>query len=85
MPETDESVVILGATSAMAKAIAREFAARGLNLIVAARDTEENEILAQDLRVRYEIEAHALFFDLTEYASHDDFLGACTDRAVCRG
>ena len=79
MPETNESVVILGATSVMAKAIAREFAARGLNVIVGARDTEENEMLAQDLRVRYEIDAHALFFDVTECASHDDFLDACTE------
>ncbi|WP_019592047.1 SDR family oxidoreductase [Thioalkalivibrio sp. ALRh] len=47
-----QSVVILGATSAIATAVARELAEHGARLFLVARDGERLEPLLQDLRVR---------------------------------
>lgn len=46
------TTVIFGATSAMAEHTARLLAADGGNLILAARDTERLQILADDLKLR---------------------------------
>jgi decaprenylphospho-beta-D-erythro-pentofuranosid-2-ulose 2-reductase len=45
-------VIIIGATSAIAVATARQFAARGDNLVLAARGAERLASVAQDLRAR---------------------------------
>ena len=65
MPAT-KGVVVLGATSAIARAVANEFAYRGYNLVLAARDQEENEIIAADLRVRWGASVAALPFEVTQ-------------------
>lgn len=77
MPDSKRGVVIVGATSAIAKAVARAFAQRGFAIVLAARDADENAILAQDLRVRYAIDVHPLQFDVSEIDSHEDFVAAC--------
>ncbi|MBI2431758.1 MAG: short-chain dehydrogenase, partial [Candidatus Hydrogenedentes bacterium] len=41
-----QTVMILGATSAMARATAAEFARAGYQLILGARNQEENQIIA---------------------------------------
>jgi short-subunit dehydrogenase len=74
-----KSVVVLGATSAMARAVAGEFARRGYGLVLAARDQEENEIIATDLRVRCNVDAVALEFEAGNFDSHEAFVGACCD------
>lgn len=50
--EFTPSVLIVGATSAVARAIARRLVRRGWNLFLAARDEQALETLAADLRVR---------------------------------
>jgi decaprenylphospho-beta-D-erythro-pentofuranosid-2-ulose 2-reductase len=45
-------ILIIGATSAIAMATARLFAARGDELVLAARNTERLSLLASDLQVR---------------------------------
>ena len=72
-----QSVVILGSTSGIVRATAQAYAAAGYALVLAARDDEENECLAADLRVRYEVPCHALHFDGTDVASHGAFVTAC--------
>lgn len=47
-----QGVLILGATSAIAEATAREFAAAGARIALVARDSVRLEVIAADLRVR---------------------------------
>ncbi len=66
-------VLILGATSPIARALAREFANHGARLYLAARDGAEVERIAEDIRVRAGVEAHAGTFDATGFESHREF------------
>jgi NAD(P)-dependent dehydrogenase (short-subunit alcohol dehydrogenase family) len=50
--ESGPNVLIVGATSAVAQAVARRFVRRGWNLFLAGRDEAALEALAADLRVR---------------------------------
>lgn len=72
-------VVILGSTSAIARAIAIEYARRGHALVLAARDADENEAIAADLRVRYNVPARALSWDAADYATHGPFVAKCAE------
>lgn len=67
------TVLILGANSDIAAAAAKRFAQEGINLQLASRDLEELRKTAADLSIRYGIDAAALQFDATDYASHKDF------------
>ena len=64
------SVLILGATSRIAQEIARGYAGAGESVFVAARDGDEADRIAADLRVRYSVEAHAASFDARDFDSH---------------
>jgi len=70
----NKSVVILGASSTIARHIAYAFAQRGYATALAARDDAENDILAADIRTRFQVACHALHFDATDYAAHDGFV-----------
>lgn len=72
-----KSVVILGATSAMARASAMAFARAGYRVVLAAQDTEENARNAVDLRLRYGHDAHAITFQALDFDSHPQVLRAC--------
>ncbi len=77
MSEFQQSVVILGSTSGIVRATAEAYAAAGFSLVLAARDDEENEILAADLGVRYDTPCHAVHFDGTDFSSHAAFVQEC--------
>ncbi len=74
-----ESVVILGATSGVARYIAHEFARLGSTLVLAGRNTTEIEILAADIHVRYRTPCHILAFDAAAYDDHDAFVSNCSE------
>ncbi len=74
-----KSVVILGALSGVARYIADGFARAGYTVILAGRDKTELGILAQDLRVRHEIECHSIDFDALDFDRHADFLQDCKE------
>ncbi len=76
MPST-RGVVVLGSTSAIARAVAIEYGMQGYGVVVAARDQEENEIIAEDIRVRCNVEVFALRFEAEDYASHPAFVEQC--------
>lgn len=61
-----ETWIILGATSSMAKAFARQVAARGDNLFLAGRDMEDLKRLATDCIARGAPIAEAVKFDARE-------------------
>lgn len=69
-----EAVLILGATSAIARATAVAFAARGKALYLASRDLDELQRLATDLRLRYGVEVRYGMFDAEATETHEAFL-----------
>ena len=71
-----ESVLILGATSAIARATAAAFAARGDALYLASRDEEELRRIAADLRLRYGVEVRHGAFDAEATATHEVFFSS---------
>ena len=80
------SILILGATSDIARAIAHQHAQRGDQLILAGRNLEELQKDQQDLKVRYSVEAEVRVFEATDYANHGAFadqLTALPDRVYC--
>ena len=68
-----ESVLILGATSAIARATAAAFAARGDTLYLASRDLDELERIAADLRLRHGVEVRYGLFDAEATETHEAF------------
>ena len=67
------SVLLLGATSDMAVAIARKFAADKYDIILAGRDMESLQALQTDIQVRYNVKAVAVKFDVLDYSLHKMF------------
>jgi len=70
------SVLILGATSAIATATASAFAARGYSLFLASRDEEELQRIASDLRLRYGVEVRHGLFDAEATDTHEAFFNS---------
>ena len=63
-------ILILGASSDIAKAVARKYAKEGYNLYLAGRDIESLELLAKDIEVRFEQEVKVVAMDILDYSSH---------------
>lgn len=74
-----KGIVVLGATSAIARAAAIELAKTGYAVLLAARDVEETERIAADLRVRCGSPAVALPFEALDFESHATFVQTCRD------
>jgi decaprenylphospho-beta-D-erythro-pentofuranosid-2-ulose 2-reductase len=85
--------LLLGATSGIGRAVARRWAAYGQNLLLAARDMDECERVAADLRVRFGIGAQCVAFDALALDQYESFWRDCLSRAsghldgviVCHG
>lgn len=75
-------VLVVGATSAIARATAAAFAARGHDLLVTGRDREELEAVAADLALRYRVEVEARLFDALEFEAHDGLMDAAGQRPM---
>lgn len=69
----NSNVLILGATSAIARCTAAAFAARGDNLYLASRDIEELKRIAADLQVRYGVKVNVGLFDAASTETHPAF------------
>jgi hypothetical protein len=78
-------VLVLGATSGIARAAALEWARRGADLVLAGRDHEELEYLAADARIRGGAKVEIIDFVATDFASHPDFWQRCgeVDGVLC--
>ena len=70
-------VLLLGATSGIARSLVHEFARRGFELILAGRDLDEMETIAADSRVRYGTVSQILPFSALDYSSHSAFWASC--------
>jgi hypothetical protein len=86
MSERRGPVLIVGARSDMARAIARAYAAAGRPLQLAARNAQSLEADAQDLRLRFSIAVTAHELDVTATGAHKAFLDgldALPETVVC--
>jgi decaprenylphospho-beta-D-erythro-pentofuranosid-2-ulose 2-reductase len=80
------TILILGSTSDIGMSIAQIFAAKGFSIQLAGRNLKNQEIVANDLRIRYNTEVETYFFDAINYNSHLNFyqkLASKPDIAVC--
>ena len=80
------NVLILGATSDVAQALAYKFASARCNIMLAARDATRLTAVASDLQIRYGVEAQTVEFDALKYDSHAEFyrgLGPRPDVVIC--
>jgi decaprenylphospho-beta-D-erythro-pentofuranosid-2-ulose 2-reductase len=75
-----KAILILGATSAIARACAEVFAARGHALFLAGRDLFETKRLAQDLQLRFNTAVLYSDFDITDFSSHRCFFESVIDK-----
>ena len=72
---------MLGATSAIARALADEFAREGHPVVLAARDLEESKTIAADIRVRFDVAATPVLLEAERFEDHDAFLARCLEAA----
>lgn len=68
------TLLLLGANSDIGKACAYRFAAEGFDLLLATRTIdEEQQHLAADLRIRFNVQVNSLPFDAENQAEHSSF------------
>lgn len=72
-------ILIIGATSAIAEATARLFAARGDSLVLAGRDTQQLQRIADDLKIRGATNAQALALDANDFGQHEAAIQQAAD------
>lgn len=72
-------LLVLGATSDIAKAVAKRFAAEKTDLILACRNPEDIQPFAQDLSIRSEINVITVPFDALDFTSHRAFYDSLPD------
>ncbi|WP_321364456.1 SDR family oxidoreductase [uncultured Celeribacter sp.] len=78
MIQTAQTWIILGATSSMARAMARRLAKEGATLILCGRDMEDLAASAEDCKARGASEALAMRFDARDNAT----FGPIVERAI---
>ncbi|UGQ45492.1 SDR family oxidoreductase [Massilia endophytica] len=72
-----KKILIVGATSAIAEAVARRYAGQGAALFLLARNAERLEALQQDLRIRGAAHVAHAIFDANDFEGH----GAAIEQA----
>lgn len=69
----NKKILILGATSSIAKHTAATYASDGCRLFLASRDPIELQRQAADLNIRYKAEVHTGVFNIEEIEAHEAF------------
>jgi short-subunit dehydrogenase len=72
-----ENVVVVGATSGIARALNAELARRGCALVLAGRNVEELERCAADLKVRFQVPVAVERFDAEMFDDYQAFWKRC--------
>ena len=67
------AVLILGASSDMATAIARKFAQDKFDILLAGRNVQQLSEFKTDLEIRYKVKAEVVKFDALDFANHESF------------
>ena len=76
----EENVLILGATSDMALAIARQLAIDGYSITLAARSTERLTAIEGDIRVRHKAMVNSVLFDALDFQGHEHFYNSLVEK-----
>lgn len=69
-------LLIIGAKSDIAKAVAIKYAQEGYNLYLAARKSSQLETFARDIQIRTQRDVVCIEFDILDFAAHQDFYDA---------
>jgi short-subunit dehydrogenase len=75
-------ILIVGAKSDIAKAVARRYANEGFNLYLAARNSLSLNDFASDLRIRMGTMVECLDLDILDYGSHKAFYNALETKPI---
>jgi decaprenylphospho-beta-D-erythro-pentofuranosid-2-ulose 2-reductase len=75
------TVLVLGATSGIMRAVAHELARRGHDLVLTGRDRAETETLAADLRIRHGVRTRARVLDALAFETHAREIEGCIQDA----
>jgi decaprenylphospho-beta-D-erythro-pentofuranosid-2-ulose 2-reductase len=75
------TVLIMGVTSAIGRAVAAEFARRRYDLVLTGRDPEEVAAWAADFTFRHSVQATGRLFDALEFPSHTMAIESCFEAA----
>jgi short-subunit dehydrogenase len=81
-----KNVLILGASSDLAAALAVQFALQRYSVTIAGRDVEKLAVMASDLHIRYTVSVYPVKFDALDFDSHSNFyhsLAIKPDVAIC--
>ncbi len=78
-----KKVIIIGATSAIAGACARLWAAQGASLFLVGRDAEKLDVLAGDLFVRGAPAVHKFLMDANDVPAHSAMVAAAVRTLGC--
>ena len=66
-------ILIIGAKSDIAKAVAKEYAKHGYDLYLAARNSEELQPFANDIKIRTQQNVHTIDLNILNFESHRTF------------
>lgn len=80
------TVLILGAGSDVAQAIAQAYAAKGYSIQLAARNPAQLQAIQKDIEIRYRVECSSVVFDAADFAASSatfSQLQPLADVAVC--
>lgn len=75
-------VLIIGAKSDIAIAVARKYAENGYNLYLAARQANELEAIAKDINLRTQQTVTCIELDVLDFATHQVFYDALPEKPV---
>lgn len=77
-----EYILIIGAKSDIAKAIAKKYAVNGYNLYLAARKSNELQDFASDIKIRNQRDVKCLDIDILDYKSHQNFYNSLAEKPI---
>ena len=69
-------LLVIGATSAIARSVARLYAEQGARIFLVARDAVRLDAIADDLRVRGAVGVDSLAVDMTDHDRHPEIVEA---------
>ena len=72
----NKTILIIGAKSDIALAVAKKFASKGYNLQLAARNSSELEVIVSDLKIRYKINVSKYELDILKYKTFTKFINS---------
>ncbi len=78
----NDFILIVGATSDIAKSVAREYAKSGYNLYLSGRDIERLEDFAKDLNISTQKEIKLIELDILDFESHQNIYNSLEPKPV---